>query len=109
MEIFDYLVTGSLLMIIVAIFYLPIYFILRKKKIPILKQLSWVLLGGVIFVILVATILLDVIAGGLTFSPPIYHLNLVPFSWLFETWAMGPLKMISQVIRNILMFIAYCI
>lgn len=105
MEIFDYLVTGSLLMIVAAIFYLPIYFILRKKKIPILKQLSWALLGGIIFVILVATILLDVIAGGLTFNPPIHHLNLVPFSWLFETWAMGPLKMISQVIGNILMFI----
>ena len=48
MKIFDYLVTGSLLMIVAAIFYLPVYFILRKKKIPILKQLSWVLLGGVI-------------------------------------------------------------
>ena len=48
MEIFDYLVTGSLLMIVSAIFYLPVYFILRKKKIPILKQLSWALLGGVI-------------------------------------------------------------
>ena len=40
MKIFDYLVTGLLLMIVAAIFYLPVYFILRKKKIPILKQLS---------------------------------------------------------------------
>ncbi len=48
MEIFDYLVTGSLLMIVSAIFYLPVYFILRRKMIPILKQLSWALLGGVI-------------------------------------------------------------
>lgn len=35
MEIFDYLVTGSLLMIVSAIFYLPVYFILRRKMIPI--------------------------------------------------------------------------
>ena len=48
MEIFDYLVTGSLLMIVSAIFYLPVYFILRRKMILILKQLSWALLGGVI-------------------------------------------------------------
>lgn len=105
MQIFYYLVTGSLLMIIFMILYLPIYFILRKKQIPVLKQLSWVLLGGVIFVILVATILLDVIAGGITFNPPVHHLNLMPFNWLFETWEMGRLKMISQVIGNILMFI----
>ena len=48
MEIFDYLVTGSLLMIVLAIFYLPVYFILRRKIIPLLKQLTWALLGGVI-------------------------------------------------------------
>lgn len=35
-------------MIVSAIFYLPVYFILRRKVIPILKQLSWALLGGVI-------------------------------------------------------------
>lgn len=105
MLIFDYLVTGSLLMIIFTIFYLPIYFVLRKKQIPFLRQLSWVLLGGVIFVILVATILLDVIAGGITFNPPVHHLNLIPFNWLFERWEMGVLKMIAQVIGNILMFI----
>ena len=92
MLIFDYLVTGSLLMIIFTIFYLPIYFVLRKKQIPFLRQLSWVLLGGVIFVILVATILLDVIAGGITFNPPVHHLNLIPFNWLFERWEMGVLK-----------------
>ena len=104
MKIFDYLVTGSLLMVIAAIVYLPIYFILRNK-VPILKQLGWLLLGGVIFVILVATILLDVLVGEFTFNPSSYHLNLIPFSWVFEEWRMGALNMISQVIGNVLMFV----
>ena len=108
MKVFDYLVTGSLLMLIVFICYIPIFFLLRKKKISLVKQLSWVCFVGIIFVILVATGLLDLFLGGVySFNPPVHFLNLLPFSWIRETWSMGFLAMISQVIGNVLMFVPF--
>lgn len=108
LKVFDYLVTGSLLMLVVFFCYIPIFFLLRKKQIPVLKQLSWVCFVGVIFVILVATGMLDLVLGGpYTFNPPYHFLNLIPFGWIRETWAMGFLAMISQVIGNILMFVPF--
>lgn len=104
-NILDNIILGFILLIIAGIVYLPIYFFLRKKQIPVLKQLSWLGLAGVIFIILFATILMDVIAGGLTFNPPYHHLNLKPFSWLFDTYTMGFSRMMSQVISNMIMFI----
>ena len=106
MKVIDYVVTGSLLMLVVFLFYIPIFFLLRKKNIPLLKQMSWVCFVGIIFVILVATGLFDLLLGGrYAFNPPYHFLNLVPFSWVRETWAMGFLAMISQVIGNIIMFV----
>ena len=98
-NILDNIFLGVILLIIVGIIYLPFYFILRKKQIPILRQLSYLGLAGIIFIILFATILISIIGSGLNFNPPYHRLNLIPFSWLFDTFTM------SQVISNIIMFI----
>ena len=97
-NILDNIFLGVILLIIVGIIYLPFYFILRKKQIPILRQLSYLGLAGIIFIILFATILISIIGSGLNFNPPYHRLNLIPFSWLFDTFTM------SQVISNIIMF-----
>ncbi len=107
MDILNNIFLGLIILLIVGSCYTPIYFMIRKKQIPILKQLSWIALAGIIFVILFATILLNVIAGGLSFNPPYHHLNLVPFSWLFETWEMGFRAMMTQVISNMIMFVPF--
>ena len=76
MKVIDYVVTGSLLMLVVFLFYIPIFFLLRKKNIPLLKQMSWVCFVGIIFVILVATGLFDLLLGGrYAFNPPYHFLN----------------------------------
>ncbi len=98
-NILDNIFLGVILLIIVGIIYLPFYFILRKKQIPLLRQLSYLGLAGIIFIILFATILISIIGSGLNFNPPYHRLNLIPFSWLFDTFTM------SQVISNIIMFI----
>ena len=103
--IFDNLFLGIILLIMVGILYLPIYFLLRKKQIPILKQMSWIGLAGIVFIILFATILFSIVGGGVSFNPPRRFLNLVPFRWIFETYTMGFSRMMSQVISNMLMFV----
>ncbi len=105
MDILNNIFLGLIILLVVGLCYLPIYFIIQKRQIPILKQLSWLALAGIIFIILFATILLNVIAGGLTFNPPYHRLNLVPFNWLFDTWEMGFRAMITQVISNVIMFV----
>lgn len=79
-NILDNIFLGVILLIIVGIIYLPFYFILRKKQIPILRQLSYLGLAGIIFIILFATILISIIGSGLNFNPPYHRLNLIPFS-----------------------------
>lgn len=88
-NILDNIFLGVILLIIVGIIYLPFYFILRKKQIPILRQLSYLGLAGIIFIILFATILISIIGSGLNFNPPYHRLNLIPFSWLFDTFTMS--------------------
>ncbi|MBO3444280.1 VanZ family protein [Clostridium sp. CCUG 7971] len=85
----------------VCILYSPVYFILRKKKIPFIKQFSCLLLGFSIFIILVMTIFL----GGIDFNPSNRFINFVPFKFLIETYDMGYKAMMSQVVANIIMFI----
>ncbi len=43
----------------------------------------------------------------ITFHPEYYFLNLHPFVWLSECYAMGPEKMAEQLLLNIGMFIPY--
>lgn len=43
----------------------------------------------------------------ITFRPEWYFLNLRPFVWVTECYAMGMRKMIGQLITNIAMFVPY--
>ncbi len=43
----------------------------------------------------------------ITFHPDFYFLNLRPFVWVTEVYAMGPVKMVQQLILNIAMFLPY--
>lgn len=106
-DLFGYIVLGALLIVVVVILYMPIYFRLRNKVSPI-RQICFVGLAGTFFVIIFATLLLDIISGmqmGNLFHPATKMLNLIPLNWLHDTWEMGTEKMITQIIANILMFV----
>lgn len=108
-DLFGYIVLGTLLIVIVAILYIPIYFRLRKK-VALNRQICFAGLAGILFVIVFATLLLDIFNGiqtGNLFHPTIKMLNLIPLNWLHETWEMGSDKMITQIAANILMFVPF--
>lgn len=100
-RIVGYFVIAIIGFLVACILYLPVYFILRKKKIPFIKQFSCLLLGFSIFIILTVTIFL----GGIDFNPQYNLINLVPFKFLIETYDMGYREMMSQVVANIIMFV----
>ena len=106
-DLIGYIILGVLLIVIVAILYMPIYFRLRNK-VALIRQICFIGLAGTFFVIIFATLLLDIISGihmGNLFHPAIKMLNLVPLNWLHDTWKMGTEKMVTQIVANILMFV----
>lgn len=106
-EILGYILIGIMGMVILAVCYLPIYFILRKK-IPFSRQLVYFLLGVCVLVICTATFLEWIIACALDGRPVIaarHSLNLIPFQFITETRAMGVRKQLTQTIANIVMFL----
>lgn len=108
-DLLGYFVLGGFLIVIVAILYMPIYFLLRKK-VSLIRQICFVGLAGTFFVILFATLLMDIMIGiqmGNLFHPSIRMLNLVPLNWQNETWVMGTEKMVTQIVANILMFVPF--
>lgn len=108
-DLFGYIVLGALLIVIVAILYMPIYFRLRNR-VSLIRQICFVGLAGTFFVIIFATLLLDIIDGirmGNLFHPAIKRLNLVPLHWQKEAWEIGTEKMVTQIVANILMFVPF--
>ena len=106
-EILGYFLIGIIGMVILSVCYLPIYFILRKR-IPLSRQIVYFLLGVCVLVICTATFLEWIIAcvlDGRTVSAAERSLNLIPFQFITETWAMEARKQITQSIANILMFL----
>jgi glycopeptide antibiotics resistance protein len=91
--------------ILSAIIYLPIYAVNKKKygKRPFIRHLAIYAWIGVVLSIVYITIFL----GGLNlqFDPRYRFLNLVPFIWIRETYEMGIMKMIEQLVMNIVMVI----
>lgn len=85
--------------------YLPLYIYRRKTagKRPFIRHLTVYACIGVVWSILFITIFL----GGIPVEFPVgYHfLNLVPFVWVRETYAMGFDKMIEQLLMNVAMLI----
>lgn len=106
-EILGYFLIGIIGMVILSVCYLPIYFILRKR-IPLSRQIVYFLLGVCVLVICTATFLEWIIAcvlDGRTVIAAERSLNLIPFQFITETWAMEARKQITQSIANILMFL----
>lgn len=85
--------------------YLPLWLYGRKRngKRPFIRHLTIYACIGVLWSILYLTIFW----GGFPARFPVeYHfLNLVPFIWVKETYAMGFQKMIQQLLLNIAMFV----
>ncbi len=102
-DLFGYFLIGFIIIGAIAILYLPIFFIL-KKRVPAIRQLCFLLFAGCAFIVLFATILLGVY-DGITFRPAQQTINVIPFDWVREPWEMGTSKMITQLISNIIMFV----
>lgn len=83
--------------------YLP-YCLLRRRqgiRAPLVRHLVCYTLIGAIWSILFVTLLI----GGVTLQPGYRLLNLTPFVWLRETYAMGFAQMVQQLAMNVAMLI----
>ncbi len=99
-----FLILGVPIMAVVSlILYAPFYLINRKKygKRPFLRHLSVFIFIGVIVSLFYATIFV----GGIDFHPGYHLINLHPFIWMRETYAMGAGKMAEQLALNLGMMI----
>lgn len=87
------------------IFYIPCYLYGRKKygRRPFLRHLTIFAFFGVNISILYITIF----SFPLTFHPEFHFLNLIPFVWVRETYAMVFSNMIKQLVLNIIMLVPY--
>ena len=98
-------ITLSLIFLVgFSILYLPVLFVLKKKGVSVLRQLSCLGLFWSVFLIVFATIFFQGVTSNL-FNPDgaTFRLDLVPFTWTEGGWA----RMTSEVIPNILMFIPF--
>ena len=99
-EISGYILIGLIMMAALAIMYLPVFLVLRKK-VAFARQMVYFLFGVCIIVILSATVII-----GFRIVPARNRfLNLVPFRVFTEEWEMGLLKQFTQTLANIVMFV----
>lgn len=106
-EILGYFLIGMIGMVILAVCCLPIYFILRKR-IPLSRQIAYFMFGVCVLVISAATFLGLIVSGVLNGEKILsteHAMNIIPFRFITETWAMEERKQITQAIANILMFL----
>lgn len=103
--ILDYIKLGLILVGIIAILYVPV-FCLLKKRIPAARQFCIVLFVGFVFVILFATVLIELFRANNGFQPVYHRWNLIPFDYLREGGMRTSIQR-AQVISNILMFVPF--
>lgn len=106
-EIFGYVLIGFIGMAALAVLYLPVYFLFRKR-VPLSRQIAYFLFVACVLVISEATVLDSLIfrimdGGGILAQRR--ALNLVPFSFLTDTWLMSGQKKLTQELANIVMFV----
>lgn len=99
-EILGYCIISAIGLACMAVLYLPICFLLRKR-VPPVKQLAYFLFGACVLIVLAAT----VIVGASKTSAADRSLNLVPFRVFQETWGMPEPKKIAQTVANVVMFV----
>jgi len=95
-----YVTLAIIEIIIISILYLPILFLIKKKGIKVIRQISYILMFWSIFTIIDATIFFVL---PITFKPERYILNLIPFSWITRINNMQ--YFITELLPNIMMFI----
>jgi len=108
-DLLGYFFLGVIIIGVVALLYLPIYFRMRGR-IAAIRQAFFVAFAGIIFVILFATLLSNIVSQvnmGELFSIQEKKLNIKPFQWADGTWSMNENKMMVQVVANILMFMPF--
>lgn len=106
-ELLGYVLIGAVGLILLAVLYLPVYFILRNR-ISMPRQLAYFLFIGCVFVIAGATVLETVIiriADGMPLLSAMHSLNLIPFQFITTEWGMSTRKQITQEIANVMMFV----
>lgn len=93
--------------LISLIFYTPYYFYCRKTlgRLGLPFHLAKYALIGCVLSILYLTILWY--WPNISLFPEYRFLNLRPFAWAAETYAMGTKRMLEQLALNIVMFIPY--
>lgn len=99
-EISGYILIGLIMMAVLAIMYLPVFLVLRKR-VAFARQAVYFLFGVCIIVILSATVIIgfEIVPARNRF------LNLVPFKVFTEEWEMGLLKQFTQTLANVVMFV----
>jgi glycopeptide antibiotics resistance protein len=85
-----------------AILYLPVFLILKKRGRGAMRQSSYLLCFWSCFIIIFATILFD---WPIVWFGYYRFLNLVPFAWLWEPNVIR--RLITEIILNILMFVPF--
>lgn len=95
----SYIRLAFIFIIIFTILYLPISHRLKKRGIPIPRQISWLGLFLSLFFIIFATILYTPIS----FHQNTHTLNLIPFSWLNSMNGLD--ELLVEKIPNVLLFI----
>ena len=99
-EIFGYILIGFIMAAALAVLYLPVFLLLRKK-VAFARQIVYFGLGVCIIVILSATVLI-----GFTVVPAKNRVvNLVPFKVFTNSWEMGLVKQFTQTLANVIMFV----
>ncbi len=104
--ILGYFIIGFVAMIILAILYLPFYFLLRRRF-PFRRQIAGFFFGTCILVICYVTFVDQMILNlqnyGTIFSS--YHnLNLIPLQFLLEAKS-GNTRSLTQAVANTFMFL----
>lgn len=99
-EILGYCIISAIGLACMAVLYLPICFLLRKR-VPPAKQFAYSLFGACVLIVLAAT----VIVGASKTSAADRSLNLVPFHVFQENWGIPEPKKIAQTAANVVMFI----
>lgn len=106
-ELFGYFFIGLIGMVGLAILFLPLHFILRKRM-PLSRQIAYFLFASFVLIILEATVLSTFVHNLMSGRGIIVMertLNIIPFQVITKPWQMDEQKKIAQTIANILMFV----
>lgn len=104
-ELLGYFLIGIIAVPIMAILFLPFYFMLRKR-VPLARLIAGFLLVVCVLVILTPTVFVSLISNLKSSNGIIAterYMELIPLHTFFDSWKMARDKVITQLIANVLM------